>query len=176
MRNNPLNKTKVGDSTVLSATSTSATDLPIQATTSLEEGGATSSTAPTPGREPTTAGATAAVDTTPLPDDTELPAGWTAHIHESGTYYEHAASGATQWERPQADLPPGGNVEHAHTESDVSGEAGAQQSSPAQQGRRQAKRTATHTKHVTTEGHAYYSDVVTSETSWAHPGEHAVIE
>jgi hypothetical protein len=41
--------------------------------------------------------------------------------------------------------------------------------------RRQAKRLATHTKTVSAEGHTYYTDVVTLEATWEHPGEHAVI-
>ena len=39
---------------------------------------------------------------------------------------------------------------------------------------RQAKRAATHTKKVSAEGHTYYEDVTTLESTWDHPGEHAV--
>ena len=47
----------------------------------------------------------------------------------------------------------------------------AQAASPSRR-----KRAATHIKAVTAEGHAYYTDAVTQETSWVHPGEHAIIE
>eukprot|EP00929_Paragymnodinium_shiwhaense_P033036 TRINITY_DN18219_c0_g1_i5.p1 TRINITY_DN18219_c0_g1~~TRINITY_DN18219_c0_g1_i5.p1 ORF type:complete len:170 (+),score=14.89 TRINITY_DN18219_c0_g1_i5:246-755(+) len=47
-------------------------------------------------------------------DELALPDGWQAYTSPDGNaYYHHAASGATQWQRPKSSPPPGWTVKGA---------------------------------------------------------------
>ena len=81
------------------------------------------------------------------------------------TYYVDKATLETRWDHPG---------EHAVIADET--EAQQPEEVPAQHGRRQAKRAATHTKEVSrSTGRTYYVDEATLESTWDHPGEHAVV-
>ena len=107
-------------------------------------------------------------DEPPLP----LPAGWEEHDHEGTTYYKNTATGGKQWHHP-SDVAT--EVATAIPSANTEARDGASEEIPAPRRRRPAKRASTHTKTVSAEGHTYYTDVVTLEATWEHPGEHAVI-